>query len=138
MFNYICLGSHGKSRAGARRSVVQSFWPPFPLQLFAYSHAPSCPCAQLSRNGDLPPPQACCRGHLVGLGGGQGWGHSAPGDEPGATSSLCHPETGALTAGFLGRSEWHHLLPSSYVSRGTSCLWIHTLGRGFHWLVGPK
>lgn len=109
-------------------------WPTAMLLLLL----PQCPRAQLSHSRDLPPPQACCWGHLVGLGGGQGQGRSDPGDEPGATSSLWHPEMGALTAGLLGRSEWHHLLPSSCVSSGTSCPRIWALVGGFHWLVGPK
>lgn len=47
---------------------------------------PWCSHAQLSCSRDLPHPQACFWGHLLGLGGVQGWGYTASGDEFGATS----------------------------------------------------
>lgn len=47
---------------------------------------PECSYTQLSHSRDLPPPQACFWGHLLGWEGVHGWGCSAPGDEFDATS----------------------------------------------------
>lgn len=125
VFNYICLWSHMKNR-----EVTRCLW----LKVFGLiSHSscsstamlllllPWCTHVQLFCSGDLPPPQAHCWGHLTGLGGGWGQGWNASGDEPGATSSLCHPGMCASGTELWEKSEWHQLLPSSHVSRGTDC-----------------
>lgn len=123
VFNYICLGSHWKSRAalGDLWSKAFAFLSHSSCSPTAVLLLPWCPHAQVSRSSDVPPPQASCWGFLVGLGVDQSLAYSSLGDEPGATFSFCHSGTGDLTAGLFVRSEWHHLLPSSCVFRGTDC-----------------